>query len=43
MRTLMDQHFDIALVRLEDRKRAMRCEALDELEEFALLISVFAC
>ena len=42
-RTLTDQRFDIALVRPEDRERAMRCEALDELEEFAQLISVFAC
>jgi len=39
----MDQHFDVALVRLEDRKRAMWCEALDELEEFALLIRHCFC
>ena len=36
-RTLTDQHFDVALVRPEDWERAMRCKALDELEEFALL------
>ena len=34
----MDQRFDVSLVRPEDRERAMRCKALDELEEFALLI-----
>ena len=39
----MDQHFDIALVRPEDREREMRCEALDKLEEFALLIRHCFC
>ncbi len=35
-RTLTDQRFDVALVRPEDRERAMQCEALDKLEEFTL-------
>ena len=38
MRTLMDQCFEVTLVRPEDWERAMRCKALDKLEEFALLV-----
>ena len=41
--TLTDQCFDVALVCPEDRERAMRCKALDELEEFALLIRHCFC
>jgi len=42
-RTLTDQRFDVALVRPEDRERAMRCKALDDLEEFVLLIRHCFC
>ena len=43
MRTLTDQRFDVALVRPKDRERVIRCEALDKLEEFALLIRHCFC
>jgi hypothetical protein len=41
--TLTGQRFDVTLVRPEGRERAMRCEALDELEEFTLLIRHCFC
>jgi hypothetical protein len=43
MRTLTDHRFDVALVRPDDWERTMRCKALDELEEFSLLIRHCFC
>ena len=41
--TLTDQRFDVTLVHPEGQERAMRCEALDKLEEFVLLIRHCFC